>query len=58
MYIGIRSSKTVFAENFPFWTSVSGAPKEDNIEERENSEIKQFFGPVELWIMVTDKGNG
>ena len=23
MYIGIRSSKTVFAENFPFWTSVT-----------------------------------
>ena len=38
--------------------SPSRAAKKDNAEEGENSEIKQFFGPVELWIMVTDKGDG
>ena len=27
--------------------SPSGAAKEDNVEERENSEVKQFFGQTE-----------
>ena len=28
--------------------------KEDNIEERENSEVKQFFGQAELWKLITE----
>ena len=36
--------------------SPSGAAKEDNVKERENSEVKQFFGWAELRIRVTDNG--
>ena len=34
----------------------SGALKEDNVEERENPEVKQLFGWVELWITVMNSG--
>ena len=32
----------------------SRAAKEDNVEERKNSEVKQFFGRAELRITVTE----
>ena len=37
-------------------SSPSGAAKEDNVEERENSEVKQFLGRMELWSdRITDE---
>ena len=35
-------------------SSSSGVAKEDNIEERENSEVKQFFGGQNDGLRVTD----
>ena len=54
-------SNSYSSRKYPLWgyvPSPSRVAKENKLKERENSEIKQFFGPVELWIMVTDKGNG
>ena len=39
-----------------YFLAPPGRRKKDNVEETENSEVKQFFGLVELQIKVTDNG--
>ena len=47
--LGFEASFTRKYSPHRYIPSSSEEAKEDNIEERENSEEKQFFGRVELW---------
>ena len=55
MYIGILSSKTVFDENFPFWTSVICPDLQNPLTSSPFSPFSQFYQFIKQWKQICSK---